>query len=64
MITLYEKNKEYVEIENSQKNTNPRSQTTYKESETEIYEDRQDVYVSGTEEKDLLMIYTRFTRVF
>ena len=46
----------------------PRRQTldhkyTHKERETKIYEVRQDTYVSGTEERDLLMIYTTYKRI-
>ena len=42
----------------------PRTQTpdhkqTHKERETKIYEVRQDAYVLGEEERDLLMIYIR-----
>ena len=46
----------------------PRTQTidhkhTHKEREIKIYEVRQDVYVSRAEERDLLMIYTRYKRI-
>ena len=51
-----------VETWNQSKNANPRSQTTHKERETGIYKVRQDAYVRRVEERNLLIICTRFTR--
>ena len=42
------------------KNTNPKLQThTQRKRDTKIYEVQQDPYISGAEERDLLMIYIR-----
>jgi len=44
------------------KNTNSRSQT-HTEMKTKLYKVRQDTYVPETEERDLLMIYTKYKRI-
>ena len=36
---------------------------TNKERETKIYKVRKDTYVSGTEERDLLIIYIKYKRI-